>query len=259
MSELAVHMRDLWFSYDGQPVLREVNLRIERQEIVAVVGPNGGGKTTLIKLMLGLLTPTRGTVEIFGAPPARSLARIGYTPQFALFDPKFPVSVLDVTLMGRLGRARRFGPFGHHDRRTAEAALREVEMWDLRSRGFSLLSGGQRQRVLIARALAAEPDLLLLDEPMANLDVRAEQEFAELLGRLARRLTIIVVSHDVGFVSERFNKIVCVRGSVAMHATAALTGQALRDLYGQDVRLIRHDHDCAQHDAKPLEGPRDDR
>ena len=255
MAEPVVDIRDLWFSYDGQPVLRGVNLQIQRGEMVAVVGPNGGGKTTLVKLMLGLLTPWRGQVRVFGQSPAHARARIGYTPQFALLDPKFPVSVMDVTIMGRLGRARPAGPYGRADRRAAESALREVDMWDQRGRAFSALSGGQRQRVLIARALAAEPELLLLDEPTASLDIRVEQEFGELLGRLARRLTVVVVSHDVGFASQRFTRIVCVRVTVAVHPTAELTGQVLRELYGQDVRLIRHDHDCT---SQP-EGPRDDR
>jgi zinc transport system ATP-binding protein len=259
MTEPALQIRNLWFAYDGQPVLRDVNVRIDSREVVAVVGPNGGGKTTLIKLILGLLTPSQGRIEVFGASPAKSRPRVGYTPQFAQFDPKFPVSVMDVTLMGRLGRCRRIGPFGRSDRHLAESALREVDMLDLHGRPFSSLSGGQRQRVLIARALAAGPDLLLLDEPTASLDIRVEQEFNDLLGRLAQRLTIVVVSHDVGFAYERFNKILCVRGSVAVHPTAELTGQVLRELYGQDVRLIRHDHNCALDDRPAKEGPRDDR
>jgi zinc transport system ATP-binding protein len=245
--EPVIEIEDLWFAYDRQAVLREVNLRIEPGERVCMVGPNGGGKTTLLKLMLGLLAPDRGRVRVFGASPARARRRIGYTPQHAQFDPSFPVSVLDVVLMGRLGQARRVGPFGRGDRRIAAECLSEVGLDSLRNRGFSQLSGGQRQRVLIARALAGEPRLLLLDEPTANLDAGVEQEFHGLLDRLARRLTVVVVSHDIGFVAQTAGKVVCVQGTVAVHPTTELTGELMRDLYGQEIRMIRHDHDCLSH------------
>ncbi|NLF31774.1 MAG: ABC transporter ATP-binding protein [Planctomycetes bacterium] len=235
---------DVWFAYDGQPVLREVSFTIRAGERVCVVGPNGGGKTTLLKLMLGLLEPTRGELRIFGEPPGRQQRRVGYTPQHSQFDAAFPVSVLDVVLMGRLGRTPMVGPYRRADRAAAADALAEVGLADLRRRPFSALSGGQRQRVLIARALASEPELLLLDEPTANLDVGVEQEFGDLLADLSERLTLVLVSHDIGFVAELVDKVVCVRGTVAIHATAELTGELMRDLYGHDVRLVRHDHNC---------------
>jgi len=240
----AVQIDGLWFSYDSQVVLRDVNLRIQPTERVCIVGPNGGGKTTLLKLILGLLRPTRGTVRVFGRTPEQARRRVGYTPQHAVFDPSFPASVLDVAIMGRLSKTRPWGPFRRADRAAATEALREVGMYELRKRSFSQLSGGQRQRVLIARALASRPDLLLLDEPTANLDVGVEQELYELLGRLGERLTVVVVSHDIGFVSELVNKVVCVQSTVAVHPTSELTGDLMRDLYGHDIRLVRHDHDC---------------
>ncbi len=243
----AIEIADLWFSYDTQPVLQDVHLEIAPGEHVCVVGPNGGGKTTLLKLMLGLLRPDRGRVSVFGQSPRQARRRIGYTPQHARFDPSFPVSVLDVVLMGRLGQARGIGPFAAEDRQIAAECLAEVGLGDLQHRGFAQLSGGQRQRVLIARALAARPSILLLDEPTANLDAGVEQEFHALLARLARRLTIVMVSHDIAFVSQTVGKVVCVQGTVAVHPTAELTGGVIRDLYGQDLRLIRHDHDCLVH------------
>jgi len=240
----AIEIQDLWYSYTGPPVLREVTLRIERRELVCVVGPNGGGKTTLVKLMLALLRPDRGTIRILGRSPENARARVGYMPQHARFDPRFPVSVMDVVLMGRLSPASALGPHRRADKQAAADALGEVGLADLRNRSFNELSGGQRQRVLIARSLVSDPELLLLDEPTANLDVAVEREFHELLRRLAERLTVVLVSHDVGFVSEVVGKVVCVNGTVAVHPTASLTGDLMRDLYGLDVRLIRHDHDC---------------
>lgn len=209
-----------------------------------MVGPNGGGKTTLLKLMLALLRPDRGRVRILGRAPTEARPLVGYTPQHARFDPKFPVSVMDVVLMGRLGRARRVGPHRRADRAAAERALAEVGLADLRRRAFGELSGGQQQRTLIARSLVSDPELLLLDEPTASLDVAVGREFHDLLVRLGERLTVVIVSHDVGFVSDVVGKVVCVKGIVAVHPTAALTGEVMRDLYGLDVRLIRHDHDC---------------
>ncbi len=240
----AIDIADLWFAYNGHPILREVNLRIPVGERVCIVGPNGGGKTTLLKLMLGLLRPNRGAIRIFGHAPDHARRRIGYAPQHAQFDPTFPVSVMDVAMMGRIGKAGLFGPYRRADRVAATEALEKVGLYDLRRRRMTELSGGQRQRLLIARAMASEPDLLLLDEPTANLDIGVEQDFYDLLRTLSKRLTIVMVSHDIGFVSDLVDKVICVRETVAVHPTAELTGHLMSELYGHDVRLIRHDHDC---------------
>ena len=173
----AIEISDLWFSYGAHAALRSVNLLIERGEFVCILGPNGGGKTTLLRLMLGLLRPDRGSVRVLGGKPLETCSRAGYVAQQSQFDPSFPVSVLDVVLMGRLGRGGSVGWHRRADVRHADDALAEVRMSELRKQPFSELSGGQRQRVLIARALAAEPELLLLDEPTSNLDVGVEQEF----------------------------------------------------------------------------------
>jgi len=239
-----VDIRDVWFAYNHQPVLRDVNLRIEPNELVCVVGPNGGGKTTLLKLILGLLRPDRGRVVVLGRTPVDARPLVGYAPQHTSFDPRFPVSVMDVVLMGRLARTRRLGPHRREDRAAAAEALQEVGLADIRRRPLAELSGGQQQRVMIARALTSRPQLLLLDEPTAGLDVAVEVGLYELLSRLRRRLTVVMVSHDVGFVSQTVGKVVCVKGTVAVHPTGALTGERMRDLYGMDVRLVRHDHDC---------------
>jgi zinc transport system ATP-binding protein len=246
-AEPVVLVEDVSFAYDGDAVLDRVSLRIESGDFVSVVGPNGGGKTTLLRLILGLLMPSRGRIRVFGRTPTEARARVGYVPQYYQFDAQFPVSVMDVALMGRLRPRYRPGFYGRQDREAAEQALREVRLEDLRRRSFSALSGGQRQRVLIARALAANPDLLLLDEPTANVDVRVMEDLSELLRGLNRRMTLVLVSHDIGFVSQLTRRVVCVNRSVHIHPSAGLTAELISELYGADVHAVLHDvHHCRE-------------
>jgi zinc transport system ATP-binding protein len=163
-------------------------------------------------------------------------------PQFATTDPKFPVRVIDVVLMGRLGPGRRLGPFSRQDRTAVDEAMERVGVVGLSRQSFSALSGGQRQRVLLARALASDPELLLLDEPAAGLDQKVEQNFFELLGELNREKTLLLVSHDLGFVRSFVKTVVCVHRRVDVHPTSELDGTAIQDLYGGDVRLVHHEH-----------------
>jgi len=244
MPERAViEFRGVSFSYDGLPVLRGVNLEIDERDFVTIVGPNGGGKTTLLKLILGLIQPTAGTVTVLGRPPVEARARIGYVPQHSLADESFPVRVLDVVLMGTLGRRRLFGAYSSDDREAAMQALDQVGLCEHRGRPFSALSGGLRQRTLIARALASRPDVLLLDEPTSNLDVMMESELYALLETLQRRLTVLLVTHDLGFVSDFTKTVVCVKQTVAIHSTGELTGDLISEMYGREVRAVLHDRD----------------
>jgi zinc transport system ATP-binding protein len=240
----AVEIEDLWFSYGSQTVLENVTLSLGEREFISFIGPNGGGKTTLLKLLLGLLRPDRGRVRVLGTSALEARPRVGYAPQHLLFDTRFPVSVMDVVLMGRLGKTSCLGFYRRRDREAALQALEEVELTGFGKRPFSELSGGERQRVLIARSLASSPELLLLDEPTASLDAGAEEGVNALLRSLTQRMTVIMVSHDVAVVSESVDKVVCIQTTVAMHPTAELTGEMIRALYGRDIRLVRHDHDC---------------
>lgn len=230
------------FRYERLRVIEDADFDIYKGESVCVVGPNGGGKSTLLKLMLGLLQPNVGTVRLFGDTPKRMRSRVGYVPQQINFDPLFPVSVLDVVLMGRLTK-RSFGFRRSQDKARALLALEQMGLVDKAPDAFAALSGGQRQAVLIARALAAEVDMLLLDEPTAHVDVAVEAQLMERLKALQENLTLVTVSHDLAFVSRLVPKVICVNGCVHVHPTAELTDERLRQLYGFEVRMVQHDHE----------------
>jgi len=239
-----IRIHDVDFAYQaGSPVLSKVSFTVNRHDAICVVGPNGGGKSTLLNLILGLLKPQNGTVEVLGHAPDQVRSRLGYMPQYSVFDYKFPVNVMDVVLMGRL-HSNRWGRYAKEDRAKAEGALEELGMQDMRRRPFFALSGGQRQRVLIARALAGDPEIMLLDEPTSNVDPVAEQQFYTTLQRLAQRMTLLIVSHDLGFVSDWLTGVVCINRTAHVHPVSALTGDNIRELYGSDVKMIRHDHCC---------------
>jgi len=238
--EPVIEIKGLSFAYDGAPVLEGVSLAIDQREFVCVVGPNGGGKTTLLKLILGLLLPKAGTVRVFGLPPEQARHRIGYVPQYVQHDVQFPARVLDVVLMGRVDRAHWFGGYGRAHRDAAGRVLETVGLAALAKRSFAALSGGQRQRVLIARALVTEPDLLLLDEPTAHVDTAGELVMHNLLRELNQRLTILLVTHDLSFVSADVKSVACVNRTCFVHPTAAVSSDLIATLYGGDVRLVHH-------------------
>jgi len=241
---IAIQVQDLSFAYDEVPVLSDVQFDIYPLDTVCIVGPNGGGKTTLVKLILGLLRPDQGRVRIYGGKPEDERHRIGYVPQYANYDARFPISVREVVSMGRLGNSMS-GHYTPIDRQQALSALEAVNLVDLAGRSFASLSGGQRQRVLIARALASGGDILILDEPTANIDHESENQLFDLLGTLNQHMTILMVTHEVGFASTFFKRIICVNNQVFIHPTSELTGDLIRNMYGGDLRMIRHDHRCS--------------
>jgi zinc transport system ATP-binding protein len=241
----AIHCERLSFSYGEIPILTDVSFTVQKMDAVALVGPNGGGKSTLLKLILGLLTPQTGTIEVLGVTPHQARPRIGYMPQHLQYDPSFPVSVMDVVLMGRAGSSG-MGRYSINDRKVCIKAMAELAVDHLATRPFNSLSGGQRQRILIARALACEPEILLLDEPTANVDPGVEVQFFEILKSLANRVTVLTVSHDLGFVSQLVSRVFCVNHQLKIHPTSELTGEIIREMYGGDVRMVRHDHCCSE-------------
>ncbi len=241
---LAISARNVSFGYGGPPVLEDATFVVEQGDFVSIVGPNGGGKTTLLRLILGLLQPDQGELLVNGCPPARARPVIGYMPQQANLDTSFPMSVLDIVLMGRLAPGMAPRPFfSRTDRDVATETLRTLGLEAERHRSLAELSGGQRQRVLIARALACRPEILLLDEPTAHLDLHLEDEFLEILKTLNKHMTVVMVSHDLGFVASCVNRCICVNRHVHLHPTSALHDDLIRSMYGDSVRLIRHDMD----------------
>jgi zinc transport system ATP-binding protein len=228
------------FAYDGNRVLEGITLGVQEGDFLGVVGPNGSGKTTLLKIILGLLRPSRGTVRVFGRSPERGRHLIGYVPQHANLDANFPISVMDVVLIGCLGRAPLLGGYRKQDRAAAEKAMNEAETLDLRNRRFGTLSGGQQQRVLLARALVGNPELLLLDEPTASIDGRVEQDIYDLLKKLNEKVTIVLVSHDLGFISTYVNKVACVNRRLVCNPTKEITGDIIEACYSGPVHMLQH-------------------
>lgn len=240
----AIEIRDLTFAYPGAsgPVLESVDLVVGQREYVGLVGPNGGGKSTLLRLVLGLLEPQSGSIAVFGSPPRRARPRVGYVPQHAAIDTTVPAVALDVVLTARL----RSSPWGvayrAADREAACAALERTGTAELARRPVASLSGGQRQRVLIARALAAEVDLLLLDEPTTGIDARREEEFFDLLDDLHRRMAIILVTHDLSQAVARAESVVSVNRRVERLGSGPLTPAVMAELYGGAFEKLGHRH-----------------
>ena len=242
MSEAAVSFSGVSFSYGGPRVLEDVTVEIADRETVCLVGPNGGGKSTWLKLALGLLTPESGRVRVLGQTPAQARPRIGYMPQQVAFDARFPITVREIVRMGRL-RGGRWSWLGKSDDRIVDRVLDEVDMFAEGRRPYADLSGGQRQRVLIARALAVEPEILFLDEPTAMVDAHNEGRLMARLRDLHRTLTIILVSHDVGFVSSLVDRVLCVNRHISVHAATDLTQGTVAELYGGHIHAVRHGDD----------------
>jgi zinc transport system ATP-binding protein len=248
MNEPIIILDGVSFRYNELTVLEDICLTIRDKDFLGIVGPNGSGKSTLLKLILGLLAPQQGTIEVFGSSPAEARLKIGYVPQFATFDRNFPISVLNTVLQGRLGKTRMLFGYTRQDREAARQALSEVEILDLEQRPLTALSGGQLQRVLIARALTCNPEVLILDEPTAHIDPRVEEGVFELLKRLNARLTVIVVSHDVGFVTRYITRVACLNRRLVCHPAADLTGKMIQELYGGPLKVVQHDTLIHGHD-----------
>lgn len=240
MSHSVVMLSNVSFRYEDVPILENVDLDVPEGDFLGIIGPNGSGKTTLLKIILGLLVPVEGDLQVFGQPPHLARRSIGYIPQLPDFDRDFPISVREVVLMGRLSSSSRLGGYRKEDHEAAEVAMKDVEIHDLRHRRLGTLSGGQRQRVLIARALASNPRLLILDEPTASVDTRAEKDIYELLRKLNQRTTIILVSHDLAFVSTYVKRVACLNRRLICHPTARISAELIEQLYERPMHLVEH-------------------
>jgi zinc transport system ATP-binding protein len=237
-----VFVKGLFVTRDGHPVLEDVNLELYEGDFLGLIGPNGGGKSTLLKVMLGLIKPDRGDVRIFGLEPAQARKLVGYMPQKTLFDQSFPVTALDVVLMGRYNRAGLFQRYSSEDRKAASRALDAVGMGSYAGREIGALSGGEQQRVFVARSLVSDPKLLLLDEPTAGVDSAQQTEFYDLLCGLNRKMgiTIVLVSHDITAISKYVNRIACLNQRLYYHGSKELTNEDIEKAYGCPVEMIAH-------------------
>ena len=249
MVEPVVAINDLHFSFDGLPVLEGVNLRVESGDFLAVLGPNGGGKSTLLKLMLGLLKPDNGSIEVLGLPPGEAGGRIGYLPQYTHVSTSFPISVLDAVRMGLVqpglrGIAGLMRSDGENVR--ARRALERVNMREHENRSLADLSGGQKQRVFIARALVDDPKLLLLDEPTASVDSTGRASLFRMLVELNNDMTIIMVSHDISSLVSGVKSVACVNRSLHFHKSPEITSEMFKRGYVGEkdeccpVELVTH-------------------
>lgn len=226
-----ISCKNLSFSYGQTPILQNVSFHISKGEYVAIFGPNGGGKTTLLKLIMGFLTPQNGTISILGRSPEEVHAEIAYVPQKLKFDPKFPISVMEVVQMGQLDRLTFWGRFRKGSREKALEALQQVGLHNYASRSFGTLSGGETQRVLIARALVSNPKLLLLDEPIASVDSAGEKEIYNILKSLKKKMTILMVTHHLSGAIEEVDRAFCVQRDVLCLNKQDLCGHFAIGLY----------------------------
>lgn len=209
-----ITFQDVSFAFPERVILKNVNFEIMPNSYIGFIGPNGGGKTTLLRLILGFLTPSSGQIRVFGGSPQVASQKIGYVPQTLRFDRQFPISVLELVLSGRLSGLPWYGRYSRDDYTAAYQALEQVGLLEMAQHLFGTLSGGQIQRALIARALVGNPQLLLLDEPTASVDVQAESDIYTILDRLRDTISIMVVTHDLQTAINKVQGVLCVQGSV---------------------------------------------
>ncbi|WP_458700535.1 metal ABC transporter ATP-binding protein [Sulfurospirillum sp. 1307] len=212
-----VEIKDLSFSYAKETILENINLHVEDKDFLAIIGPNGGGKSTLLKLMLGLLKPQKGSIKIFGKEPIKNLSDIGYVPQNTNINTNFPIKVIEVVMMGHVGSKRPLIGYKKEEILCARGALKSVGMLEYENKKIGSLSGGQRQRVMIARALCAHPKIMILDEPTSSIDVKGQKEIYDLLKELNKTMTIIVVSHDISVILGYANVVAHVNKTLTYH------------------------------------------
>ncbi len=238
--EEVVSIEDLWVYYDGTPALEGINLIVERGDFLGIIGPNGGGKTTLLKVILGLVNPSRGKVFVMGQAPGKNRYDVGYVPQYNPFDRDFPINVQDIVLMGRNSPSRLAKRYTQEDKELMQKALKTVGMLHYKNHQIGKLSGGEQQRIFIARALVRQPKILLLDEPTSNIDSYMQTEFYELLAKLKDEITIIMISHDVSAISIYVEKIACLNRQLFYHGSGEIEPEVLEDTYKCPIQMIAH-------------------
>jgi zinc/manganese transport system ATP-binding protein len=238
-----ITVENLAAGYQNNIVWQDANFTVDHGEFVAIIGPNGSGKTTLFRLLLGMQQPIRGNIKIFNTLPKRGNPHIGFVPQRHLIDPEMTIESLELIRLGFSGKRWGFNPFSQKDREYAHDALKAVGAEALAHRSLGVLSGGELQRVFLAEALVSDPDLLLLDEPLSNLDIRAEQELVQLIDNVvrARNVTALLIAHNINPLLQVLDKVIyIVNGKVAIgKPKEVLTSESLSALYGTQVEVLR--------------------
>lgn len=212
-----ISLNNISFTYENSPVLENINLEYSKKDFLAIIGPNGGGKSTLLKIMIGILQPTKGSVELWGKKPQEVSKRISYVPQDTFANKGFPIQVLDVVLMGRLSKAKPFSFYSKSDKTIALSMLEKVGMLEFAHHKIDALSGGQKQRVFIARALASEAEILFLDEPTASIDTAGQIDIFKLLKSLNQSIGIVIISHDINVAMNYATKVAHVHKTLYLH------------------------------------------
>jgi len=248
-----IKVRGLDYRTNEQLILSQIDFDIQKGDYVALIGPNGGGKTTLVKILLGLITPSHGTIELFGEPKngANHSKKIGYVPQnVSLFDNNFPLSVYETVSLGLAAKKRWFSPLSESDKATIEASLVSASIENIRDKNLSELSGGQRQRVMIARALVSNPQILILDEPSTGVDVASQHKFYQFLKELntQHHITIIFITHDMGVIADDVTRVLAVNQELIYSGSAIdmLSCEGVSHLYGTKSHVVSHHH-CRSH------------
>ncbi|MGI6394904.1 MAG: metal ABC transporter ATP-binding protein [bacterium] len=228
------------FSYNSNTVLKGVDMVVQKNDFLAIIGPNGGGKTTILKLMLGLIAPDKGEIKVLGQPPEKNTLKVGYVPQFSSHDRFFPISAKEVVLQGLIGK-NSFTPF--YPKKSLveiENVMNRLGINERAKERFGDLSGGLKQRTLIARAIVGNPEILLLDEPVSSVDSSVEEDIYEMLVEFNKKMTIVIVSHDLGFVSQYVNKVGCVNKTFVCHKTEEMSSEIVDGVYNSKSVMIKH-------------------
>jgi zinc transport system ATP-binding protein len=242
-----ISIENLSFSYNKDIILEDINLSVYEKDFLAIIGPNGGGKSTLLKLLIGLNKLKYGTVKIFDKDILLNLSTIGYVPQNTNINTDFPIKVIEIVLMGHVGSKRPIFGYGKDEKLCAMGALTQVGMANFYDCKIGTLSGGQRQRVMIARALCGNPKILLLDEPTSSVDINGQKQIYNLLKKLNHHITIVVVSHDISVILEYASKVAYINKKISYHDISSQSNKFnTKDNHFCEIELLQ----MLNHDSK---------
>jgi zinc transport system ATP-binding protein len=239
MANCIIKIENVSFSYNGSMALKDINLEVYENDFLALLGPNGGGKTTLLKLISGLLKPDKGRIELFGKPPEKNMNKIGYVSQETDTNKTFPISVWDVVMTGRLAPYKTDKNYKKMDKYAVKDTLELMQIWECRKKRIGEISGGQRKRVLIARALAGSPEILLLDEPTAGIDAYGQAAIYELFKELNKKITIIIATHDFMTLSNNIKTAACVNKDLHFHNLDEVSSALFKDTFSCSIELMQ--------------------